>query len=113
MNNDKKIPYGINRERLYLESQDSYLNIETNNKSNILSEEEFKIENNKFRHSNKNETISDNNKYFNTSEKLEIIFSNDYFKSKFKIKMSQKTYDSEIIEWLFHVLFLTFLLYLL
>lgn len=50
-----------------------------------------------------NGDIDSKNSNVENSEKLEIIFTSEYLRNEFKFKIVQKTYDYEIIEWLFNV----------
>jgi hypothetical protein len=92
---------------LYSPEIDGKLEAKKNNLISIPEEDNFKIRSEKDSFSHQNgkvdSTAVDNSD--NSVEKIEIIFSNDYLRKEFKLKIVQKTYDTEIIEWLFNVNF--------
>lgn len=70
----------------------------------IPEEDDFKIRNEKDSYSYKNGKIETAENSQNIVDKPEIALSNEHLRKEFKLKILQKTYDSETIEWLFNVI---------
>jgi len=70
------------------------------NENDSFSQQNGKTNNNNINTTNKNQDNNNNN----LVEKTEIAFTNEYLKKELKLKIVQKTYDTELVEWFFNVI---------
>lgn len=100
---------GLDKQNFYLYSPeiDGKLEAKKSNLILIPEEDNFKIRSEKdsFSHQNGKIESSAIENCDDSVEKPEITFTNDYLRKEFKLNIVQKTYDTEIIEWLFNVNF--------
>lgn len=80
----------------YLYSPENEVKMENKNKCSPEDNNKFEIPVTKFE--NFNEESKDN-----CVDKFEILFSNKYIRDVLNLKILQRTYDHESIEWLFNV----------
>jgi len=89
---------------LYSPEIDGKLDAKKSNNIILIPEEDnFRINIEKDSFSHKNGKAEKRDNLNSIIEKPEIVLSNDYLRKELKLKLVQKTYDSEIIEWLFNV----------